>query len=435
MSFTTVPVSQYVDLLVKKLDGVAKTDTDVNKSPSNESIASPTLNRGDTCWTQANQIPAIAVATANLVVEHKNTDAIECIADTTCVPIGGIYPTWLTNLTDWIPPEFGATYTVQAYVGPPGAANIVATGTFISSAGQGGTGEWFFDYQAGLLNFIGQTIPSSLTSGNVVYITGYTYDGLTGVTNLPDGTNIGNIVIANTTISSNSANLVAFGGNAGVVMPAGTTGEQPVSPPVGTTRFNTSTNLLESWDGAAWVTGTGGGGGAGSIIDQQILPDGISNTYSLTQATTTAGVFVAINGIQQLPSVAYNVTGNSITFTQTPLTQDLIDVRFVTYYQSVSTLVNSNGSTSVSIEPSGNINLTAGNILSAVINTAGTLDISSGQSIKLPSYTVAQAGNISSPTAGQVIYVSNGDSGAPSLAVYDGSSWKRVALGTTISAT
>ena len=431
----TIPQSQYVDLLVKKFAGVAKTDTETNKSPSNENIPSPALNRGDTCWTQADQIPPTAVATANLVVAYRNANAIQCTADTTCVPIGGIYPTWLTSIPEWIPPEFGSTYTVQAYVGPPGAANIVATGTFISSAGQGGTGEWFFDYQAGLLNFIGETIPASLTSGNVVYIAGYSYDGLTGVTNLPNNSNIGNITITDTTISSNSANLVAFGGTSGVVMPAGTTGEQPVSPPIGTTRFNTSTNLLESWDGAAWVTGTGGGGGAGSIIDQQITPDGVANTFVLTQATTTSGVFVAINGIQQLPDIAYNVTGNSITFTQTPLTQDLIDIRFVTYFQSVSTLVNSNGSSAVAIQPSGNINITAGNILSAVINTAGTLDISSGQSLKLPSYTVAQAGNISSPTAGQVIYVSNGDSGAPSLAVYDGSSWKRVSLGTTISAT
>ena len=38
----------YVDLLVKKLLGVAKTDLPGNKSPSNESIASPLLNRGDT---------------------------------------------------------------------------------------------------------------------------------------------------------------------------------------------------------------------------------------------------------------------------------------------------------------------------------------------------------------------------------------------------
>ena len=37
--------------------------------------------------------------------------------------------------------------------------------------------------------------------------------------------------------------------------------------------------------------------------------------------------------------------------------------------------------------------------------------------------------------AGMIAYVSNGDSGSPCLAVHDGSSFKRVALGTTISAT
>ena len=106
----TIPASQYVDLLIKKLDGVAKTDTATNKSPSNENIPSPELNRGDTVWTQANQIPSIAVATANLVASHLNGTAVQCVADTTTVPIGGIYPTWLTNITEWIPPEFGSTY-------------------------------------------------------------------------------------------------------------------------------------------------------------------------------------------------------------------------------------------------------------------------------------------------------------------------------------
>ena len=250
-----IPISQEVDLLIKKLDGVAKTDTEVNKSPSNESIPSPWLNRGDTCWTQADVIPATAVSTPNLITSYQGTSAIQCTADTTTVPVGGIYPTWLTGLTEFVPPEFGSTYSVQAYVGPPNAANIVATGTFISASGQGGTGEWFFDYQAGLLNFIGETIPTSLTSGNVVYITGYTYVGLTGVTNLPSNSNIGNITISNTTISSNNANLVAFSGTSGVVVPAGTSGQQPSTPPIGTTRFNTTGNYLETWNGVTWITG------------------------------------------------------------------------------------------------------------------------------------------------------------------------------------
>jgi len=440
----TIAQAQYVDLLVKKLYGVATTDTAVNKSPSNESIPSPELNRGDTVWTQANQIPVTAANIANLVFQYGNSNPIQCTPDTTTVPIPNylgqnIYPTWLTNVPEWIPQEFGASYTVTAYVGPANIANLTTGNvTFISSNGEGGTfpGEYYFDYQAGLLNFIGNTIPNLLTTGNVVYITGYKYTGLTGVTNLPNNTNIGNIIIANITISSNSANVVTFGGNAGVGIPAGNTAQQPVNPAIGTTRFNTILNALETWSGSSWVSGGGSGNSTpGTITDQQISPDGTSNSYSLTQSSTSSGVLVSINGISQLPNISYSVLGNTITFNQTPTTQDIIDIRFVTYFNSVSTLSSPTGNSSVTITNSGNINFSTSNVTAAILNTAGTLDISQGQSIKLPSYTVSQTANISGPTAGQVIYVSNGNAGNPSLAVYDGASWKRVTLGATISAT
>ena len=64
--------AQYVDLLVKQLYGVAKTDTNTIKSPSNESIASPALIRGDTQWTQSDQIPATAAALAGVVQAYTS---------------------------------------------------------------------------------------------------------------------------------------------------------------------------------------------------------------------------------------------------------------------------------------------------------------------------------------------------------------------------
>jgi len=52
--------------------------------------------------------------------------------------------------------------------------------------------------------------------------------------------------------------------------------------------------------------------------------------------------------------------------------------------------------------------------------------------LNLPQYTTAGA---PSGSTGDVIYVSDGDAGNPCLGIYDGSSFKRVALGATISAT
>jgi len=430
----SIPIDQEVDLLVKKLAGVAKTDTAVNKSVSNESIASPMLNRGDTSWTQSGSIPVISAATANLITAYQNSNAVQCTADTTTVPVGGIYPTWLTNRTNWVPPEFGAGYSAQAYVGPAGAANIVATGTLISSAGQAGVGEWFFDYQAGLLNFIGETIPASLTAGNVVYITGYTYVGLTGVTNLPSNSNIGNININATTISSTLAgNLIIFNGASGVTLPHGNSGTRPSTPGAGTTRFNTTTVELETWSGTAWVSGGGGGGGGTSVYTQVITPDGVSDTYTLDAQTTASAILVSLNGVEQIPVTSYTVFEDLITFAETPLTSDIIAIRFITTTTAVAQLTNDYGNTSVTCLNTPAIQFQIGGSNAVIITGQSVLDISSGQGITLPSYTVAQAGNLANVSTGQIIYVSNGDSGAACLAVYSGGAWKRVSFGANIS--
>jgi hypothetical protein len=422
----TISQAQYVDLLVKKLYGVATTDNAENKSPSNESISSPQLNRGDTVWTEANQIPNVAVNITNLSLQYGNSNPIQCVPDTTSVPILNsanqqIYPTWLTNVPEWIPPEFGGSYAIQAYVGPANIANLTgANVTFISSSGEGSSpdpGEFYFDYQAGLLYFIGETIPNVLTSGNVVYITGFQYTGLTGVTNLPSNTNIGNINIVDTTISSTDSNLITFDGSSGVVLPSGNSSQRPGNANIGATRFNTIINALETYDGVEWVTG-GNIVTPGTITDQQIIPDGTSSTFSLNQTTSSAGILVSINGVTQVPTVAYTVTGNSITFTQVPLTQDLIDVRFISYATTVSSLTNQTGNASISVTPAGNILFTTnGNVLTTM--SANTVAIAGGVSavgnITTSGYFVGNiagniSGNIVAPGSNtQVLYNNSGN--------------------------
>lgn len=180
--------SAKVDLLYKKLFGVAKTDTTTNKGASNESIASPAINRGDKIWTQASTIPGTAAAVAGIVQAYQTTAAVQCTADNTTTAVGGVYPTWKTNLTDWIPPEFGSTYFVAVYSDTSGVSNPVSTGTQMFDSGIGGVGEWFFDYQSGVLNFIGGTIPAALTVSKVVYITGYRYIGEIGLQTIKGGT-------------------------------------------------------------------------------------------------------------------------------------------------------------------------------------------------------------------------------------------------------
>ena len=212
-----VSQSQIVDLLYKQAFGVTKTDTATNKSPSNESIPSPLLIRGDTLWSEANQIPSTAAAVAGIEQAYTGVTAVQTTADNTTVPIGGIYPTWETGLTYWIPSEFGATYTVQIWVDSSGVANPTLTGTQIFAAGSGGTGQYYFNYQSGVLNFIGETIPASLTSGKVLYVVGYRYIGKIGATDLGSNTTIGNLSFIDTTISSLNSDPVEIHGGLIVV--------------------------------------------------------------------------------------------------------------------------------------------------------------------------------------------------------------------------
>ena len=62
--------------------------------------------------------------------------------------------------------------------------------------------------------------------------------------------------------------------------------------------------------------------------------------------------------------------------------------------------------------------------------TGGTM---SGVLTTLPSYAVSSLP--SAGTVGRIVFCTDGDSGSKCLAVDDGTAWKRVALGATVSAT
>ena len=90
---------------------------------------------------------------------------------------------WNTGQIDWIPPELGSTYVVKVYIHTSGdAANAAANGTQVFATGSGNNDEWFFDYQAGTLNFIGDNLPNGVNfTGKSVYISGARYTGTKGV--------------------------------------------------------------------------------------------------------------------------------------------------------------------------------------------------------------------------------------------------------------
>lgn len=417
--------STKVDFLWKKIGyGVTKTDTPANKEAYNESIASPLMLRGDQVMQQSANIPGVQPTVGNTSVVAIYNDSgngaptVECTEDITASD----NRTWKTGLTNWIPPEFGSTYLVKVYVADEGESAPQTNGTQLFQAGSGNNDEWFFDYQSGVLNFNGANIPSIITTGitgKSVFVAGARYIGEFGV----GGNTVGNLTVTDTTVSTvNSGDDIIFAPDSGgivsidtttsLLLPVGNTAQRPVSPAEGYLRFNSGTNSVEVYDGTEWDTL---GSGFASITSQTITGDGSTDTFTLDQTATAAGIIVSTNGVVQQPAVAYTVTGNQITFAEAPISSDTIDVRFTSAVTTVNSITNTSGSNTISVLDNG------------------VADVSTVQSLQLPSYTVTQASALANVANGQIIYVSNGDSGSPCLAVYSVDNWKRVALGANIA--
>jgi hypothetical protein len=349
----SIPISQKVDLLYKQAFGVTKTDTEANKSPSNEAIASPLLIRGDTQWTQSDQIPGVAAATAGIVQAYTGTGAAECTADNTTVPVSGVYPTWKTGLTYWIPAEFGSTYSVSVYVDDAGVADPTSTGTQIFGAGSGGTGEFFYNYQSGVLNFIGETIPTALTSSKVLYIVGYRYIGSTGVTNLPDGTQIGNLSITDQTVTGQDT-------DANIILTPNGTGQVVTSGNVTASFFYGNGSQLTGIDTSGIANGTSNVRIPAADGNIELNVDG-----ALTANVTDTGI-VMTSGNLNLGNVIATGVG---TFTGNVSAGNVDGGNLVSANFFTGTLID--GTSNVTVNNNGNVDLVAAGNSTAVISGTG----------------------------------------------------------------
>jgi len=417
--------STKVDFLWKKLGfGVTKTAPPANKEAFNESIPSPLLMRGDKVWQSSGSIPSVKPsATSSIVQIYQDaaggSNTIETVEDLTSPD----NQTWKTQITDWIPTEFGSTYLVKVYVDTAGAANPQSTGTQLFQAGSGNNDEWFFDYSSGVLNFNGTNIPTVIgtgVTGKSVFIVGARYVGPFGV---GGGSSIGNLTVTDTTVSTSNAGsdivlattsqgTVNINNNTAIQISVGTTSQRPSSPTTGDLRFNSTTTNVEVYNGSAWVNV---GDDTTSITSQSFSGNGSATAFTLSATATTTSVIISINGTVQTPTTAYAVSGTTLTFTEAPATGDAIEVRQISSTTTVTSITNGTGN-------------------SIAVDANGVAQFATIQSLQLPIYTVTQANALANKATGQLIYVSNGNSGSPSLAVYNGSNWQKVVFGGAISA-
>jgi hypothetical protein len=112
-------------------------------------------------------------------------------------------------------------------------------------------------------------------------------------------------------------NRVLQSGTTAVVVPVGTTAEQPTAPVAGMLRYNSSDSNLEFYNGTQFQSLASAG--AVSYVQDSFTGDGTTVTYTMSHSVTDpAQIFVFVGSLYQIATTNYTVSGTSITFTSAP---------------------------------------------------------------------------------------------------------------------
>jgi hypothetical protein len=236
----------------------------------------------------------------------------------------------------------------------------------------------------GKVSATANVIGGNILTGGYVSSTGNVQSG---TTMLVDTTTSSVTLGANVTQTTGAT--LAINATDSMLIPVGSTGDRPGTPATGMLRYNSTISQCEIWNGAAWVAV--GGSSYTVITNEQFNGDGSTVDFTLGSSQTTDSCIVTINGVVQIPTTAYSVSGVYptcvLTFTEAPQISDTIDVREITTTTSVTAISNSPGNAIVAVsETIAQVNIT-GNLVAQLNVSAPSLTANSTMSFQLVNNT------------------------------------------------
>jgi len=295
----------------------------------------------------------------------------------------------------------------------------VLTGGLISATGNINGG----NVQGGNIVLTGNSINEAAAGGTI------TINGNNSNTNFAVNGDVGsNVFFVNATTETASFGnatqttnaVVAFNATNSIKLPVGNIGQRPATGVTGMVRFNTTNNNLEVYDNSQWSAV--GVPSFTIIADQQFNGDGTTVAFTLNSTQTTNSCIVSINGIVQIPTIAYSVAGTNptcvLTFTEAPSAGDIIDVRELTTTTTVTSISNASGNAVVAVSDTaplvnvtGDLSVTGtilgGNINSTAI-TNGTSNVSVASSGGNVRFNIGGTSNVMVVGTGNLVTI-NGD--------------------------
>jgi len=174
-----------------------------------------------------------------------------------------------------------------------------------------------------------------------------------------------------------------IGTNTSMMLPVGPTGDRPTTGVAGMLRYNSTTNIIEFYNGTDWQSAQGS---FTVIATESFNGDDSTTAFTLSSSQTTASCIVSINGIVQLPTSAYGVSGTTLTFTEAPATGDVIEVRQLTTTTTVAQLAD--GTSSISVSPSDGVDIVVDQTGVTVGTSATTVDSFATSTYRMAKYVL-----------------------------------------------
>ena len=323
-------------------------------------------------------------------------------------------------------------------------ANITTSGTAIHNGNiVAGSGTASTTTTTGALVVVGgQGISGNINAGqgavfNTTQTAGYDFQirGKTDSTLIwaRPGASYDQVVIGNSATTSTlvtGAKLIVNSTDS-IMLPVGTSAQRPGATggtdTAGMFRYSTTSGGIEYYNGTTW---TSPASTITVITDEQFNGDGTTVNFTLGGSTTTAATIVSINGVLQIPTLAYSITsGTTLAFTEAPASGDVIDVRRLTTTTTVSGLTSTSGYTAIDvsgdstgivfktgtssaanvaiISPTGAFVNTNANVSVASANTATTIDTMDNTVYRSAKYVV-QVTNGASYQVSEALVITNG---------------------------
>jgi len=264
--------------------------------------------------------------------------------------------------------------------------NISAGGNVLSGGNFSATGNAIAGnvLTAGNVSATGNLISGNILTGGYISSTGNIQSGTTFLVYTT-----ANSVALGANITLTTGATLAINATDSMLIPVGNVAQRPGSPATGMLRYNSTVSQCEIWNGAAWVAV--GGSSYTVIANEQFAGDGSTTVFTLGSSQTTVSCIVTINGVVQIPTTAYAVSGVFptcvLTFTEAPAIGDIIDVREITTTTSVTAISNTSGNSIVAIqETTGQVDIT-GNLVAQLNPAAPSLTANSTMSFRLVNNT------------------------------------------------